>query len=188
MFFLSANGNPTLLCNSHVDRHWPPLWTIFYSKISSQPGGRQYRFSLQIPVACPFPIILTIELRMIIVFRARNPISSEHRSFWYSFLQPHQTTYHSNIDFIIRKATRLRVVYLRFSNQRQVLFILSMHLRCSVSCRLTKGWCLHSTLYLQTWDYLAQSQGTYLTAQYLPHMYIRNLSISAWSSPHSAPT
>jgi hypothetical protein len=33
---------------------------------------------------------------MVIIFWARCPISFEHVSFWYPFLEPLQTTYHSN--------------------------------------------------------------------------------------------
>ena len=42
-------------------------------------------------------IMLTIELKMVSVFWARRPISFKHMLFWCLFLDPHQSTFHSNI-------------------------------------------------------------------------------------------
>ena len=47
--------------------------------------------------------MLIIEPKMVIIFLAHSPLSFKHVSFWYSFLEPHQTTYHSNIDIRIIK-------------------------------------------------------------------------------------
>ena len=46
----------------------------------------------------------TIEPRMVIIYEY-SPISFEHVPFWYLFLEPYQSTYHSNIGVLIRKVT-----------------------------------------------------------------------------------
>ena len=64
----------------------------------------------------PQIIILNIELRMLIILWAHNPISFKHMSFWYLLLKPHQTTRHSHISVLIREVTtkeKKKVVYLR---------------------------------------------------------------------------
>jgi hypothetical protein len=42
--------------------------------------------------------------KIVIIFGACRPISFEHVSFRYFFLEPHRTTYHSNIEVSLRKA------------------------------------------------------------------------------------
>lgn len=66
----------------------------------------------------PFPpppsqIMLTIEIRMVITFRARNPTSFKYMSFWYSFLEPRQTMYHSNIGALKIRVTKRGLCTLR---------------------------------------------------------------------------
>ena len=43
------------------------------------------------------PIMLTMKPRMIIMCWAHSSISFRYASFWYPLLEPHLTTYHSNI-------------------------------------------------------------------------------------------
>ena len=51
--------------------------------------------------------MLTIELRMVDILRARKLISSKHVSFWCPFLDSHLTTLHSNIGVKLRQVTEL---------------------------------------------------------------------------------
>ena len=57
--------------------------------------------------------MLTIEHIILIIFEAHNLVSSKHMSFWYPFLEPHKTTYHSNIRVSIKKTSPIRHAYLK---------------------------------------------------------------------------
>ena len=68
----------------------------------------------------PRIMFLIIEPGMVIMiiiepgvgFEPSNPISCKHVSFWYPFLKPHLTTYHSNIGVQSKKSNRIRYIYL----------------------------------------------------------------------------
>ena len=47
--------------------------------------------------------------------RARSPIHVRHLSFWYPFLEPHETTYHSNTSVSIETCNQIGHVYLAAS-------------------------------------------------------------------------
>ena len=60
------------------------------------------------------PIMLTIEPRMVTIFWACSPISFRHKSFWSLFLEPHLTTYPSNIGVWLRYVTKFGISTLWF--------------------------------------------------------------------------
>ena len=51
--------------------------------------------------------MLTIESRMVIIFWVGSPFLFEHVSYWYLLLEPHLTTYDSNIRTWIREAIEI---------------------------------------------------------------------------------
>ena len=48
----------------------------------------------------PPPILLSIDLRMVNIFEHAAPISFEHKSLPCPFLDPHLSTYNSNVDYV----------------------------------------------------------------------------------------
>ena len=85
-------GNPNRGC-SHFPHIFLELMWIFYLVWKQ-------RFSCSLSGNTCSPIMLIIELGMVTILWAYYPISFEHMVFGYPFLEPHITTYHSNIAII----------------------------------------------------------------------------------------
>jgi hypothetical protein len=58
--------------------------------------------------------MFTIEPILVTMFKASSPISSKHMFLWYSLLEPHQITNHSNVGVMIRKVIVCRLTTLIF--------------------------------------------------------------------------
>lgn len=95
---------------------WVLKWLLF-PQLSSPllPGCENHKteieavtatfFMISEPPLPPFPHIM-FSVEWVIIFWATSPISIEDMSLWNLFLEPCQTTCHSNISVLIREVTK----------------------------------------------------------------------------------
>ena len=78
-----------------------------------------------------------IECKMVISVWACGPIFSNHMSFWYLFLEPHLTTYHSNIGVRLRQVTELGICTLHLMSTLTNSDFISSRTCPSLECKIS---------------------------------------------------
>lgn len=94
-------GLPFQLCS--LLHHFPHKFHSSWISYSSS----KWRWLCSLNGHVDPPIMLIAEPRLGIIIWAHHPIFFGHLSFWYMFLGPHQTTYHSSLRWPSKKSNQI---------------------------------------------------------------------------------